>query len=66
MHYLDLSYNKISDSGARAIGKFLNGHSKLIHLNLCGNQIRGPGASAISHALQKNTTLRTLNIRLNR
>jgi len=40
---LDVSNNLISDRGARAIGKFLNGHSKLVKLNLCDNNIRAAG-----------------------
>lgn len=40
---LDLSHNLIGDRGARAIGKFLNNHSKLIKLSVADNQIRGPG-----------------------
>uniref|UniRef100_A0A673H7D4 T-complex-associated testis-expressed protein 1-like n=1 Tax=Sinocyclocheilus rhinocerous TaxID=307959 RepID=A0A673H7D4_9TELE len=62
---LDFSHNHISDRGARAIGKLLN-HSQLKRLVVCNNQIRGPGAQALAHALSKNTTLMSLNLRLNR
>ena len=63
---LDLSHNKISDSGARAVGKLLNGRCILTTLNLCDNKIRSNGAAAIGHALGKNTTLSSINLRLNR
>lgn len=63
---LDLSHNKISDSGARAVGKLLNGRCNLTTLNLCDNKIRSNGAAAIGHALGKNTTLSCINLRLNR
>lgn len=62
---LDFSHNLIGDKGARAIGKLLN-RSKLETLNMCDNNIRGPGAKAIAHALSKNSTLFSLNLRLNR
>ena len=62
----DLSHNKISDSGARAVGKLLNGRCNLTTLNLCDNKIRSNGAAAIGHALGKNTTLTSINLRLNR
>ncbi|XP_018517186.1 dynein regulatory complex subunit 5 isoform X1 [Lates calcarifer] len=62
---LDFSHNLISDRGARAIGKLL-ARSKLEILNMCDNDIRGPGGKAIAHALSKNSTLLSLNLRLNR
>ncbi|XP_042246986.1 dynein regulatory complex subunit 5 [Thunnus maccoyii] len=62
---LDFSHNLIGDRGARAIGKLLSS-SKLEILNMCNNDIRGPGAKAIAHALSKNSTLLSLNLRLNR
>ncbi|XP_016098295.1 T-complex-associated testis-expressed protein 1-like [Sinocyclocheilus grahami] len=61
---LDFSHNHISDRGARAIGKLLN-RSQLKRLVICNNQIRGLGAQALAHALSKNTTLMSLNLRLN-
>ncbi|KAL9958304.1 hypothetical protein ACROYT_G035304 [Oculina patagonica] len=63
---LDLSHNKIGDSGARAVGKLLNGRCNLTSLNLCDNKIRSNGAAAIGHSLGKNTTLTCINLRLNR
>ena len=62
----DLSHNKIGDSGARAVGKLLNGRCNLTTLNLCDNKIRSSGAAAVGHALGKNTTLSNLDLRLNR
>ncbi|XP_048063753.1 dynein regulatory complex subunit 5 [Megalobrama amblycephala] len=62
---LDFSHNHISDRGARAIGKLLN-RSQLKRLVICNNQIRGSGAQALAHALARNATLTSLNLRLNR
>ncbi|XP_076873788.1 dynein regulatory complex subunit 5 [Brachyhypopomus gauderio] len=62
---LDLSHNLVGDRGARAIGKLLN-RSRLERLVVCDNQIRGPGAQALGHALSKNPPLVSLNLRLNR
>ncbi|XP_051264607.1 dynein regulatory complex subunit 5 [Dicentrarchus labrax] len=62
---LDFSHNLIGDKGARAIGKLLT-RNKLETLNMCDNDIRGPGAKAIAHALSNNSTLVSLNLRLNR
>ena len=63
---LSFEHNLISDRGARAIGKLLNGHAqKLQHLNLGNNDVRPAGALALAHALCKNTTLLTVNLRLN-
>lgn len=61
---LDFSHNLIGDKGARALGKLLT-RSKLQTLNMCDNDIRGPGAKAIAHALSVNSTLLSLNLRLN-
>ncbi|XP_072543503.1 dynein regulatory complex subunit 5 [Salminus brasiliensis] len=61
---LDLSHNIIGDRGARAIGKLLN-RSHLKRLDIYDNHIRGTGAQALAHALSKNTSLLSLNLRLN-
>jgi len=66
LEILDLSHNKIGDSGSRAIGKLINGRSKLTNLDLTDNQITATGAAAIGHALAKNTTLKNLSLRLNK
>jgi len=62
---LDLSHNAISDRGARALGKLLNGHSQLTALTVSNNNIRSAGAQAIGHALTRNSTLLRLDLRLN-
>ncbi|XP_063297643.1 dynein regulatory complex subunit 5 [Pelobates fuscus] len=62
--HLDLSHNKISDRGARAVGKLMS-QSQLRILNLCNNNVRSNGAQAIAHALSKNNSLTSLNLRLN-
>lgn len=63
---IDLSYNKLGNSSARALGKLLNNHSALHTLSLIDNQIGAQGAAALAHALGKNSTLKNLNLRLNR
>ncbi|XP_029966698.1 dynein regulatory complex subunit 5 [Salarias fasciatus] len=61
---LDFSYNRVADRGARAVGKLLN-RSKLQILDMSDNKISSHGAQAIAHALSKNSTLLSLNLRLN-
>eukprot|EP00118_Oscarella_pearsei_P007214 m.34550 g.34550 ORF g.34550 m.34550 type:complete len:449 (+) comp31996_c0_seq2:56-1402(+) len=63
---LDLSHNKISYRGARAIGKLLQSKCPLASLILCNNRIDSQGAGAIGHALQKNGKLTLLDLRLNK
>jgi len=65
LQVLDFSYNKLSNSSARAIGKLLSAQSNLVTLELEDNHISGQGAGAIAHALKKNTTLKKLSLRLN-
>lgn len=63
---LNLEHNAIGDRGARAVGKLLNGHSpRLAHVNLSNNDIRPAGALALAHALVRNVTLVSLDLRLN-
>ncbi|XP_008493799.1 dynein regulatory complex subunit 5 [Calypte anna] len=61
---LNLSHNLIGDKGAQAIGKLIN-HSRLEILDLCNNQIGHLGAQALAQALAENSTLTSLNLRLN-
>ncbi|XP_027694185.1 dynein regulatory complex subunit 5 [Vombatus ursinus] len=61
---LDLSHNNIGDRGVRAAAKLIN-HSHLQILKLANNKIRALGAQALAHALSYNTTLLSLNLRLN-
>ncbi|KAL5105252.1 Dynein regulatory complex subunit 5 [Taenia crassiceps] len=64
---LNLSHNIISDWGARALGKLINGRSRLECLDLTNNRLSAEGAEALSHALAKGAgTLIKLNLRLNR
>lgn len=65
-HPSDLSHNKLADGTGRAVGKLLNGHApKLTSLNVSNNVISGQGGVSIGHALQNNTTLQRLNIKMN-
>ncbi|KAJ8391557.1 hypothetical protein AAFF_G00088790 [Aldrovandia affinis] len=61
---LDLSSNLIGNRGTSSISKLL-GRSGLQRLTLCDNRIRGPGGQALARALAHNTTLLSLNLRLN-
>ncbi|XP_051880921.1 dynein regulatory complex subunit 5 [Pristis pectinata] len=62
---LDLSHNLIGDNGSKALAKLLL-KSKLETVNLCNNQIAAFGAKAISYKVRRFSTLRSLNLRLNR
>ncbi|KAH9279129.1 Protein NLRC3 [Echinococcus granulosus] len=63
---LNLSHNIISDWGARALGKLINGRSRLECLDLTNNRVNAEGGEALSHALSKGAgTLMKLNLRLN-
>ena len=62
----DLSHNKLGDGTGRAIGKLINGHCpKLTVLNLSNNLIEAIGGISIGHALQNNSTLKELDLRMN-
>ncbi|XP_055492251.1 dynein regulatory complex subunit 5 [Leucoraja erinacea] len=62
---LDLSHNLIGDNGAKALAKLLL-KSKLEVVNLCDNRIGPFGAKAISYKVRRYSTLRSINIRLNK
>ncbi|KAJ3344930.1 T-complex-associated testis-expressed protein 1, partial [Entophlyctis luteolus] len=64
---LDLSHNKIGDSGARGIAKVLASKTSILtHLDLSNNCIQRIGAHALGKALQVNSSLIHLNLRMNR
>jgi len=64
---LDLSHKDIGDHGARALCKLLvAGRCRLTRLALADNAIRAAGAQALAHALTRNDTLQSLDLRLNR
>ena len=60
--WLDLSFNKISSSGATSISEALCVNSSLTHLGLGSNKINSSGASTIANSLQSNRTLIHLNL----
>ncbi|KAJ3333504.1 T-complex-associated testis-expressed protein 1 [Blyttiomyces sp. JEL0837] len=63
---LDVSHNKIADSGARGIAKMLASPCTVLkHLNLGNNKIGRQGAYSMGKALQQNTSLEYLNLRMN-
>eukprot|EP00903_Cladosiphon_okamuranus_P010296 g9745.t2 len=65
--YLDVSHNKITNHGTRLLSKLLGENSVLSSLNLADNQqIHAEGGRYIGRALRSNTSLVSLNLRLNR
>lgn len=63
---IDLSHNKISNSGARKIAKFLLSTQVLTHLDLADNQIHYEGSRYLAQALKVNKILKHLSLKLNR
>ena len=63
---IDLSHNKISNSGARKLAKYLLASKILTHLNLSDNSIHYEGSRYIAQALKVNKSLKHLNLKLNR
>ena len=63
---LDLSHNKIGQSGARKIAKYLLQSQILTHLNLGDNCINYEGSRYLCQALKVNKSLVDLNLKLNR
>lgn len=63
---LELSHNKIKDSGARGLAKILSQpETGLKILKVSNNQIGAEGIKSIGKALQKNNKLEHLDLRLN-
>ena len=64
---IDLSHNKIGDSGAQLLATMLMSEACVVEeLILADNFIRPDGAAALGEALMRNESLRVLNLRLNR
>ena len=63
---LNLSNDRIGDSGAGSLSRALAVNTTLTHLNLSGNRIGDSGAGYLSDALAINTTLTNLNLCDNR
>ena len=65
--HLDLSHNKITSKGARAITEMLVAPSEsiLACLDISGNKISSEGASIMGQALATNESLLSLTLRLN-
>jgi Ran GTPase-activating protein (RanGAP) involved in mRNA processing and transport len=65
--HLDLSNNKIKDQGARALATLLAaGTPPLVELKLCNNKIGPDSGSVLGKSLVANTTLKLLDLRLDR
>lgn len=64
---LDLSHNKIGDTGAKLLAKLLiMPSSVLTSLDLSNNSLTSEGASFMGKALESNSVLQSLTLRLNR
>ncbi|KAK1742764.1 leucine-rich repeat protein [Skeletonema marinoi] len=64
--HLDLSFNKLSISGAKSMAKFLAGEdSKLISLVMMKNNLTSKGANVLLSSVKKNTTLQHLDLSRN-
>ena len=64
--YLDLSSNKICDSGAASLSQALSVNTSLTYLDLSSNEIYNSGAASLSQALSVNTSLTYLDLSSNR
>jgi Ran GTPase-activating protein (RanGAP) involved in mRNA processing and transport len=62
LEYLDLSFNKVSTTGIKALMKNLSENSSLRTLAISGIPIDQNASKAVSYALAYNTTLRALHI----
>jgi len=64
---LDLSYCKLADTGAHAVGAFLSMHQNLRTLHLVNNNIGPSGVAGIIHGIltAESSALKNLNVRLN-
>lgn len=60
--YLDLSFNQISDAGARAVMILLSKTTSLAELDLHGNNIGEEGCEKLARALGHQKTLLRLNL----
>lgn len=59
--YLDLSLNRISDSGAAFLAEYIRSRPPIIHLDLRSNCILVKGATSIFNALEENDTVVSLD-----
>lgn len=59
--YLDLSLNRLSDSGATFVAEYIKSRPPIIHLDLRSNCILVKGAISIFQALEDNDTIVSLD-----
>ena len=59
---LNMSFNKIADVGAAAVGHALKLNSTLLEIDLAGNAIGPEGGVAIGAGMATNSQLRVLNL----
>jgi Ran GTPase-activating protein (RanGAP) involved in mRNA processing and transport len=60
--HIDLSYNQITEIGAKALAKLIEKIPNLMSLNLQGNQIDIAGAKEVALSVRKNQTLEYINV----
>lgn len=64
--HVDMSFNVISDVGARAVAALISRSDSLTTVTLVDNNIRAAGARALAHGLTADTcALKSLDLRLN-
>lgn len=64
--HVDMSFNVISDVGARAVAAYMGQSASLTALTLVDNNIRASGARALAHGLAADScSLHSLDLRLN-
>ena len=66
VNHIDMSFNVISDVGARALAALISRSDSLTTVTLVDNNIRAAGARALAHGLAaKSCILKSLDLRLN-
>jgi Ran GTPase-activating protein (RanGAP) involved in mRNA processing and transport len=63
---IDLRFNELSDTGAKALGDLVSRASRLLGLNVQGNKIKSEGAQYLAESLRECAGLQYLNLRGNK
>jgi len=62
IHYLDLSYNEISDDDASCVASVISANKYLYYLNLTNNQFNGQSLQLIFNAMSVISSLQFINV----
>lgn len=65
LEHLNISNNRITDSGAQIVAEFVSRSKKIDTLQMHWNKIRGRGSMYLSKALKNNRTLKVLDCSFN-